>query len=163
MTQEIESLASEMLTMKNDEKSVILMLRMFLIFNNIHIALNVPRVVRHRFEYSVEGGRIDLLLFHADESVTIVEAKCEGSLRNIVAGIGQLCLYEARLRRKFRPTRGEVVIHKVLCASYPLDRADDLFIACEAAGVSYAYIYPFKEFKGRIDSAMAKSWVRHGT
>lgn len=145
-------LATRMLRMRNNEQAVTLMLRVMLTFNDLEKAWGLPKIERHRFEFAVPGGRIDLLLFHVDGSVTIVEAKAENGAMQISAGIGQLCMYAALLPTILTGPQKPTAIRRLLCA--PIDPQDSLPLleACKTAGVQLGYLPSFATFKQCADS-----------
>lgn len=88
-----------------------------------------PEVTLYERETRIGNGRCDYVLEHADGSLTLLEAKAEGDRRAIVAGIGQLFLYEASLPRYVRSVR------KALAT--PGYGEADIAKACELAGVDF--------------------------
>jgi len=138
--------------MENNERAVILMLKLMLAFGDLAYALQVPRIAGGRFEFPVQGGRIDLLLFHEDGGVTIVEAKPETEVRMIVGGIGQLCMYTALLPAALHEARRPAYIRRVLCAPIVPEKSLDLVAACRLAGVDFVPLPSIALFKGKIDA-----------
>lgn len=147
---EIEDVASQLNTMSDNEQSAILQLRIAILAGDLERWLGVNKIERHRFEFNVSAGRIDLLLFHSDGGASIVEVKGDCDMRSISGGIGQLCLYEhlLRLSDKLSPK----YINKILCA--PVEKPEKgahLIGACNIAGVKFVHLAPHKVFKARID------------
>jgi len=150
------SFASELFKSRNNEAAAILMLKLFLMFGDLEKVLGVKKIERHRFEFSVCGGRIDLLLFHKDKGISIVEVKAQNDVRTILAGIGQLCLYEVGIRKKMvrRPPK---YINRILTA--PIEPSVSLHImeACEIAGVRFAHLPIYKLFSAEVNELY--KWV----
>lgn len=142
-----EEFAFKAASSNNSEKSVMLMLELFLRMGDLERAINVPKITGYRFEFPVASGRIDLLLFHADKSMTIIEAKAEYSFPAIVAGIGQLCMYAVKLPAKLHKDQQPTFIRRLLCAHCPAEEASDLVHACKLAGCRFAYLPSYAEFK----------------
>lgn len=154
---DINGLLREAECMMNNERSVTLMLRLALACGDLPFMLGVPAINRHRFEFSVDGGRIDLLLFHRDGGVTIVEVKSEGAATVIAAGIGQLCMYAAALPKKLHKSQQPAYIRRVLCAHAKPGSCEWLIAACDMAGVRFAYLPSFKQFKGQMAALFSRS------
>lgn len=138
--------------MENNERAVILMLKVMLAFGDLADALQVPKIAGGRFEFPVQGGRIDLLLFHADGGVTIVEAKPETEVRMIVGGIGQLCMYSVLLPAALHASRRPAYIRRVLCAPLAPEKSVDMIAACRLAGVDFVPLPSFALFKELIEA-----------
>jgi hypothetical protein len=152
----LDKLINDAICSKNDERSVMMMLKLMLACGDLSTALAVPPITGHRFEFTVPGGRIDLLLFHIDKSVTIVEAKAENGANTIAAGIGQLCIYAAALPSCIARNGDVPVIRRVLCAHVQPDKAVNLISACNMAGVKYAFIPSHKTFKKHFELLFAR-------
>lgn len=134
---EIE-LAIQFLRMQDNEKAAMLMLRGWLLYDgHIERALGIPKVLSHRFEFHVPDGRIDLLLFHSDGGMTIVEAKAATTAPKIAAGIGQLCYYASVLPQVLSERQQPKYIRRLLCAPIEPPQAAVLMSACELAGVTF--------------------------
>lgn len=119
------------------EKSVIVMLKLFLLFGDLEKVLRVSKIHRHKFEFNVGGGRIDLILFHMDGGISIIEAKSEYDIRTIAAGIGQVCMYAAQLPSAIRKSKPPKYINRILTAPIEPERCTYLLKACEMAGVKF--------------------------
>ena len=145
----VRELANELLSLENNEKAVILTLKLFLMFGNLESVLKVSKIQRHRFEFAVSGGRIDLVLFHRDGGVTIVEAKAENQARFIAAGIGQLCMYASVISESLKKTE-PTYINKVLVAPIKPEDSLHLMNACQMAGIRFAHLAPFDVLHGQI-------------
>ena len=85
-------------------------------------------------EYAVRlGMRVDRLIRHEDGSVTVVEIKPNGSLRDMAHGIGQALLYATALATDEPDT-------KVTPALFvPGKRNEIIAEACRLGGVNYLY------------------------
>jgi hypothetical protein len=139
-------------SMRNDEKAVILMLKLMLIFDDLHCAWGLPKIERYRWEFPVEGGRIDLVLFHVDGSVSLVEAKAQGSGREIAAGIGQLCMYAVAFPLALKNAKRPTCIRRILCAPIAPEKSLSLVAACNMAGVTFAHLGLVDYFKAQVDA-----------
>ena len=86
-------------------------------------------------EYSFRYGRADIILFHADGTATIIEAKDgKKGYTSVVAGIGQCSLYAAQLAAK--PGVVRAVRRALMWASVEnVDGDAKIEEACEIAGV----------------------------
>lgn len=146
--------------MTGNERAVTLMLRLALACGDLPMMLGVPSITGYRFEFPVATGRIDLLLFHVDGSVSVVEAKAPDRPTTIAAGIGQLCMYATALPRSLHAKQQPALIRRVLCAHVRPEECADIIAACEMAGVKFAYLPPFKMFKSKMDALMKA--VRNG-
>lgn len=142
-----------MLRVRNDESAAVLMLELMLMFGDLERAFGLPRIHGHRFEFNVPGGRIDLLLFHEDGGMSIVEAKSESADREIVRGIGQLCLYAVALPRVLSSRQQPKYIRRILCAPIAPEECGRLMDACALAGVEFKQLPPFAMFKAQIEAA----------
>lgn len=122
-----------------------------LAFDHLSDMWGLPRVIRHQFEYPVDGGRIDLLLVHVDDTATIVEVKAGRSAREVVAGIGQLFYYGSLLPEcpfGFRPV---IAVRRLLCSMLYPESALPVMDACNAAGVRYGHLPPYGTLKALTD------------
>lgn len=154
---DLDGLVAEASVMENNERAITLMLKLSLACGDLAYMLGLPAISGHRFEFSVKGGRIDLLLFHTDGSASIVEAKAEDRPVVIAAGIGQLCMYAAALPAKLHAVQQPALIRRVLCAHLPPEKCGGLIAACEMAGVKFAYLPSVKYFKSMIDAMLSGS------
>jgi hypothetical protein len=145
-----------LLRMKNNEQFVIEVLKLQIDFNGLESTLDVSKIDRYGFEFSLPNGRIDLLLFHADGGVTIVEAKAQSDQRSIVGGIGQLCLYAQALELMFRENPPKY-IDRILVA--PIADNIDLCVsiggACKMAGVSLVALKSYQETMDLLNKRLA--------
>ena len=146
---EIESLARNLPRMENNEKSVILQLKVMLIGGDFCRLFGVCPISRYRFEYALSIGRVDLMLFHRDGGISIIEAKPDECLRTIVSGIGQLFLYSSVVRRELG--RNPKYINRILCAPTTPEKSSRIFAACEEASVRFVPLASYSYFKEQID------------
>lgn len=137
--------------LSRDEKAVVLQLKIMLAGGDLRCLLGVGKIERYRFEFSVQDGRIDLLLFHTDGGVSIVEAKPETNPVSVAAGIGQLCYYAAALPQKYSGSKRPAYINRFLCAPIKPERSLTLMAACEMAGVKFVHLAPFAVFRACLD------------
>lgn len=142
-------IASNFLSSKNDEKAISDLIRIHLIFGHLEGLLGVAKIIRHRFEFSVNCGRIDLVLFHKDGGASLVEVKAGGELRSVVGGIGQLFLYEVSFREFMRKTKPLKYINKILVSPLSPEKSLPVMMACESAGVRYVHYATYKEISGQ--------------
>lgn len=78
----------------NPESWAALTLRILAMTGQLGQILHTSPVVRYQFEYSLGQHRADLVCWHKDGGVSIIEAKGgDGTLTEVVAGIGQVAMY----------------------------------------------------------------------
>ena len=133
----IIGLADAYLNNRNhDERATILQLLTLSMCGGLQGLLKCPDVVSRHWEYLIGTSRADMVLFHIDNSVSIIEAK--GPKKTAVeaaSGIGQLLVYGATLPTAigYVPTRLNLIL------AFPrLGNKDDeyaLDVACNTAGV----------------------------
>lgn len=146
----IHEFANELILSQSDEKRVMMMLRLFLAFGSLEKVLGVSKIYRHRYEVSVGGGRIDLLLFHKDGGVTIVEAKSGENPIDISRGIGQLCMYSTMLPYVIKKGPVPAYVNLILAAPIEPENSLNLMSACKMAGVRFVHLATHAEFKKSI-------------
>ena len=138
---------------RNDEEYVTLLLRMFLHFGVLGPSLmSRSPVKRAKFEHPVEGGKIDLLLLHEDGGATIIEAKADGTSRNVVSGIGQLCFYAAQLAASLPTDLQPTYVRRWLVAPAAHSHAIAIDRACELAGVFFWMVPTYSRFSRYMES-----------
>lgn len=93
----------------------------------------LPEVKSYIKEYSVKHGRADFAVFHCGKNISIVEVKGSYLLRDIVAGIGQLHLYEVAFCEKWDGYK----VDKILIASCLDDQEVIIGATCKSAGVRF--------------------------
>jgi hypothetical protein len=144
-------LAEAILNARSNEQAATTMLEMWLAFGQLHRVLKTAPIARHRFEFRVEGGRIDLLLFHIDGGLSIVEAKAENQPVIVAGGIGQLCMYAALLPAALG-RMNPAYINRILVAPLAPEKCIDLLKACELAGVRFCALPQFSILKSQADA-----------
>jgi hypothetical protein len=92
-------------------------------------------------EFLVKKGRIDFLISHIDGSLSIIEIKKSGDIRDILAGIGQLSLYYIQLSHS-----KDIKIRRVLV--WDCERLEDDYLICQACESAGVIPYPL----GKLDS-----------
>lgn len=137
-------MGKDLLAVRDDEAAATTMLRLMLEFGQLERAWGLPRIHRHRFEYPVPGGRIDLLLFHADGGVSIVETKTPRSISGMAAGIGQLCVYASLIRKALGDAYRPAYVRRILSVAIEPEASLTIMAACEMAGVEFAHLPPFR-------------------
>ena len=81
----------------NDERFVVLTLRLLAETGNLGAMLGGSPIAHVRLEFDVRIGRIDMLLIHEDGGISVIEAKAVGALAHMAGGIGQILLYSHAL------------------------------------------------------------------
>lgn len=147
---ELIDLANEVSSVRNNEAAVTTVMRLWIAFGRLEHALQVSPVSRYRFEFPVSGGRIDLLLFHVDGGITIVEAKGEVPASLVAAGIGQLCLYKTLLAPVVDPLK-PAYVNLILAAPIAPEDSGAMSMACEMAGVRLVPMPVFGEVNEQAD------------
>lgn len=137
------------------------MFRLHGICGDLQRVLKTNPIARHRFEFPVSGSRVDLVLFHKDGGVSIVEFKGQNSSRDVVAGIGQLFLYEALFVECHAATLRPAYVHKYLVSPILGDDADKVDKACVLAGVAFLRYAPFKLIR-EIRNECRREWISDG-
>ena len=93
-----------------------------------------PETDRVVTEFALRWGRVDVVVFHGDGSVTVVEAK-DGAkgYQHVAAGIGQVTLYAAQLSMSGTVRKVRRALLWSSTGAVFQDAA--LEVACESAGV----------------------------
>lgn len=79
---------------RNSEGWAILALRILAMTGQLEPILRCAPIARYSFEFSMGLNRADLVCWHKDGGVSIIEAKGgDGTLTSVVAGIGQVAMY----------------------------------------------------------------------
>lgn len=102
-------------------------------YEKLERALDLPPIDIARFEFPLPCGRADLVLFHNDGTVTVIELKGPGDDRKILAGIGQVTMYAVQIGY----ARTARCIRKILAAPVKGEDSEHLAEACAAAGVRF--------------------------
>jgi hypothetical protein len=158
---EWRKLASDFLNSKDDEACIVLLLRMNCIFGDIRRIFKTSKIDSFKFEYPVSGGRVDLVLFHSDGGVSLIEVKGANGSRDVVAGIGQLFLYEAMFSQSKPKAKAPAYIDKFLLAPITGKSADKVDRACALANVKFVQYAPL-QLIGKFREECAKEWGSHG-
>jgi len=125
------------------EKAVTRLLKNLLWVGKLSEAWDLSNVLWHEFEFPLPRGKADLVLFHADGTISVVEAKDRLDTRQIVAGIGQLSMYAVQVGF----SRSNTGIRKILTVPVEGKSDDALLIdqACRDAGVIFEPLGPIQE------------------
>jgi hypothetical protein len=101
----------------------------------LSLTLGVPQIAHAEVEFRLPKGVADMVLFHMDGSISVVEAKSKRTETAIAAGIGQLCMYAVQLGF----SRTHSAIRKLLVAPVIGKDPNSLLLdmTCEAAGVRF--------------------------
>jgi hypothetical protein len=139
---------------QNNEEAAVLQLRLHLAAGRLATVLGVRPIVSCRFEFQLKGlGFADLAIFHANHGVTLVEVKGPVGNREACAGLGQLFMYEAALRRQLVGGQVPAYVDKILCAPLPPEKAMPTWEACQAAGVRFVHLATFKQLQESLEMA----------
>lgn len=159
---ELRKVARKFAMARDDEAGIAAVFRLHAIFGDMHKAIGSARVQRARFEYPVDGCRIDLLCFHVGGGVSIVEFKGDRDLREVVSGIGQLFLYETLLRELWKSKYSPAYIRRYLVSPIQGVSAEKVSVACASAGIDFVQCASFDLIKAERD-AFLKNRVGHGS
>lgn len=149
---DLKKIATDLFFAENNEAIVTKVLKLMLLLGDARRVLKVDRISRYRFEFKVSTGRVDLILFHNNGGVTIIEAKTEGLPREIAKGIGQLFMYEAAIRKDMNVP----YINKILIAPMKPENGVELNDACELAGVKFVNLPSYQTMKKIIVSGLSQ-------
>jgi len=133
---QIEQLARRLAYGSNNEGATMATIELMLLGGSLSRAWNLPPVVQWMFEHPVDGGRIDAVLIHDDDTTTLVEAKGDIEACEIARGIGQLFYYATVFSAPAR---------LVLCSSASVPKAFRAIQACERAGIQYGFLPSYDE------------------
>lgn len=145
----------------SDEACIALLMRMHCIFGDIRALLRTSKISSYKFEYLVNGGRVDLALFHTDGGVSLVEIKGQGGVRDVVAGIGQLFFYEAVFAESKPKAKPPAYINKYLVSPVFGGDAEVVGKACSLAGVDFVQYAPFSLIRN-LRNGCTIAWVGNG-
>lgn len=146
-----KSIGVRLLTVPDGEAAATEMLRLMLQFGQLEKAWKLPRISRYRFEFSVNGGRIDLLLFHVDGGISIVETKASHSMSGMAAGIGQLCVYASLIRDALGENFSPAYVRRILAASIEPEKSLTIMEACKMAGVEFAHLPSYRYLQSVLE------------
>jgi hypothetical protein len=148
----LENLARRCNSAQDNEAAGVLQLRLHLAAGALHTVLHVKPFTRHKFEFQLKSvGFADLVLFHADSGVTLIEAKGADCNRTASSGIGQLFMYEAAYR--LQASCAPAYVNKILCAPVGADKFMPTWRACELAGIRFVHLAEFKALQLALDMA----------
>ena len=145
-----------MFDFKDNETAAKALFRLMLDHGKLPKVWGFSKVGRYRTEFPVNGGRIDLLLFHSDGGISIVETKGHGAPREIAGGIGQLHVYAVLLPQAMRRMPAPKYVNLVLAAAVAHEdpeRALTIAKACESAHVRFLNLPTVKQMRDVIKQA----------
>ena len=146
------------------ESCVTLQLKIIAITDGLAKFFKIPKLKGYKFEYKVSVGRIDLIMFHLDGGVTIVEAKGNTDVRAIASGIGQIFMYESVIRDNFRENKKPVYVNRILCAPIDdMDKFSKIEKTCNLARVNFVGMSSFKRMKKMVNKLIAKQEAINGS
>ena len=160
--EKFNKLADEFVTSKSiNERVIICLMEMNYQCGHLESILHCKKITSYKLEVHVGCGRIDMLLFHSESEVSIVEAKSSGRPSAVCGGIGQLFMYEAALIKKFKKSKINK-INKILVA--PIDGEDSAPIieACNIAGIEFAHYATYNEILKQRTNLIDKIKYQHG-
>ena len=158
----VRVIAERFINSKNDESCIADLFKIHCLFNQTAKMLQTSKIARYRFEYPVKGGRIDLVLFHEDDGISLIEIKSGHGAREIVAGIGQLFMYESMFMDSFKGKTLPKYLNKYLI--FPsISEITDSYVerSCEVAGINYLVYPSFPLIEKHRKDCIGK-WVKHG-
>lgn len=132
------------------EAAMTAVIKFWLKMGVLHSVLQLPAIARYCFEFALDGSRLDLVLFHADRSATLIELKGETTVRGIVPGIGQLLVYGIKFRRassKWAPSHRPTGFRLLLAAPAAFDAEADISEACTEAGCGFFIMPGFESIR----------------
>ena len=132
----LKMLAKDCYSTCDNESLAKLQLRLLLIFQNLERFLGCPTITGSRFEYHIpRTGRVDLLLTHPGDGISLIEAKSGAeSKTGMAGGIGQLFVYEAAIMAQKNPPAW---IEKYLVIPGQSKDSGEIVSACRLAGVTF--------------------------
>lgn len=144
--------------LQDNEEAVMEQLRLMAACGDLASVLQCPSITQYAFELSLPGvGRADLVLFHDDGGVTLVEAKGPMDTRSLACGIGQLFVYAGAIQRMRFGGRVPTSVGMFLVAPVTAEKSEGVRRACELAGIGFLRLPPFKQFKFLLMDAMRMS------
>ena len=157
----VEIIADRFIGSKNDEGCIADLFKIHLLFNHVEKMLQTAKIARYRFEFPVKGCRIDLVLFHVDGGISMIEIKSGNSPRIIVSGIGQLFMYESMYLDSYKNSKPKYLNKYLIFPSISEVSDSHVEKACEVAGINYL-VYPgFPLIEKHRKDCIGK-WVKHG-
>ena len=154
---EADGVMSAINNLRDDESAAMVQLKIMLIAGDLCDLLGVADFRAYRFDFPLKTGRIDMLLFHHDGGVTIVEVKADNpNVLAIAVGIGRLHLHAASLPAALSSSQQPTYINLILCAPIAPERSLGLVSACDQAGVKFVHLGSFAGFQAQIDAIKQK-------
>lgn len=145
-TQTGVAVAAASMHVPDGESGAVALLRCLLITGRLAAEWGLPPISRWEPEYRFPRGRADLVLFHDDGSVTVVEVKDAGDDRHILSGVGQLSLYAMQVRMALPDAK----VRRILAAPVDGSRSRHLLAACDLAGVVFEPLGPLAEHRAAV-------------
>ncbi|MEQ1683472.1 MAG: hypothetical protein ABL916_07460 [Burkholderiaceae bacterium] len=143
--------------LRDDESAAMAQIKIMLIGGDLRDVLGVSAFHGYQFDFQVKTGRVDLLLFHQDGGVTIVEVKADNAdVLAIAVGIGRLHMHSAALPAALPADGQPAYLTRILCAPIAPERSLWLMSACDQAGVRFVHLGSFRGFKAQIDAIKRK-------
>ena len=141
-------MALSLLSAKNDEKMAVLILKLIITFGDAEKMLSVSKIDSFKSELNLGNGRADIVLFHCDGGISIIEVKADNDIRTIASGIGQLFLYESMIPFAFKGKKDKPkYISKIIAAPIDFDKCDKINSACELAGIKLVNLPTYKQLQ----------------
>ncbi len=121
-------------------------------------AAGLPEVLHYEREFPLPRGRADFVLFHADGTATVLEAKRGGDTRLVLTAIGQAMSYAAQLGygRSLKGVRVMVTADMTGNESLHIDEA------CRLAGAIWLPLGRLEEHGAVWKRIIEKAGVRSG-
>jgi hypothetical protein len=144
----------------HDEAGLVAILKIFYSSDRLEEVLNVPTIALAEFEYPLPRGRADLVLFHLDGTVSVVEIKGSRDFMVCAHGVGQAISYAVQIGYS-KACNG---IRKLLVAPVVGDEPETIILhnTCKEAGVKLVAMGGMWEHQKIWDDAVLKMIVRNG-
>jgi hypothetical protein len=101
-----------------------------------------PEIIRCEREFPVPRGRVDMMLFHADGSGTVVECKAANTARDLLPGIGQLMAYGVQVGYSRTLTK----VRLALASRAPLSELRAIKPVLKACGIEPIFCGRFSQW-----------------
>lgn len=141
---------------KGGEDWASLMLRIFALSGSLEPLLGCSKVSRYLCEFGMGQFRADLVLWHEDGGVSIVEAKGDGAVTGVVAGFGQVSMY-ALMYLQQCGTRPPAYLRKYVVAPIVPEHMALCTLAALSCNVQFVPLPRFEGFKDQIAALAAKA------
>lgn len=140
---------------RGGESWAILVLQILAMSGRLDSLLRCAKVSRYLFEFSLGSFRADLVLWHDDGGVSIVEAKgAEGALTGVVSAFGQVSMYALMYLQQC--PKPPVYLKKYVVAPVAPDHVALCTFTAVACNVQFVPAPPIAEFREQI-AALAVS------